>query len=189
LVFGLWSARIKRLYTRKKSLAVSLGATGFALLAVYFNVREYISLNNVTIVTGIIAKAGVTVFYGILMTYTSELYPTQLRSRAYGVCMVSGRFSMIVMPFFLAYMNQFEKLNAPLVLSMMLFISIAFLRCLPETYEQDMEEYKVDWAESVLKLEGNALETSKMNHSGIGVELMELERAGDRSQLMRDSRG
>lgn len=188
-MFGLWSARIKRLYTRKKSLAVSLGGTGCALLAVYFNVREYIDLRNMTIALGIIAKAGVTVFYGILMTYTSELYPTQLRSRAYGVCMVSGRFSMIVMPFFLAYMNQFEKVNAPLVLSMMLFISIAFLRCLPETYNQDMEEYRVDWAESVLRLESNALETSKGLHSGIGIELMQLERDGDRSELMKDSRG
>jgi MFS family permease len=188
LVFGLWSARIKRLYARKKSLAVSLGGTGFALLAVYFNVREYISLNNVTIVTGIIAKAGVTVFYGILMTYTSELYPTQLRSRAYGVCMVSGRFSMIVMPFILSWTDQFEKVRAPLVLSLMMFISIAFLRWLPETHNQDMEEYKVDWAESVLKLEINALETTRGDHSTIRIELMELERDGDRTGLMNESR-
>ena len=70
--------------------------------------------------------------------------------------------------------------NPPLVLSLMMFISIGFLRCLPETYNQDMEEYKLDWSESVMKLQNRPMDTSKFENSGFEIELLELDKSADR---------
>lgn len=63
---------------------------------------------------GIFAKAGVTVFYAILITYTAELYPTELRAQAYGYGLFSGRLAMTIMPFVLGYSKN-TLINPPLV--------------------------------------------------------------------------
>ena len=36
-------------------------------------------------------RFGITLYAVILVTYTSEIYPTSLRSKAYGLCMTVGR--------------------------------------------------------------------------------------------------
>jgi hypothetical protein len=69
------------------------------------------------------AKGGVTVFYAILMSYTAELYPTALRTRAYGVCLFSGRLAMCVMPFILG-LARHSIINPQLILSCLMFISV-----------------------------------------------------------------
>ena len=36
-------------------------------------------------------RFGITLYAVILITYTSEIYPTSMRSKAYGLCMTVGR--------------------------------------------------------------------------------------------------
>ena len=38
-----------------------------------------------------IIRFGITLYAVILVTYTSEIYPTSMRSKAYGLCMTIGR--------------------------------------------------------------------------------------------------
>ena len=125
------SAKIKRKFSRKRSLTFSFIVTGVAQLCVYFDFY--------TIYAGICAKAGVTIFYAILITYTAELYPTELRAQAYAYLIFSGRLAMIIMPFVLGYFKN-SLINPPLVLSCLMFISIPLVKALKETHNSDMTE-------------------------------------------------
>lgn len=43
-----------------------------------------------------------------------------------------------------------------------------------------MEEYKLDWSESVMKLQNRPMDTSKFENSGFEIELLELDKSADR---------
>lgn len=57
----------------------------------YFNNMVY--KKNIYINKGI--RFGISVFGGVLVTYTSERYPTVVRSLGYGICIASGKISTL----------------------------------------------------------------------------------------------
>ena len=128
---SLLSAYIKRRFTRKMSMQWMLTLTGFSQLLVYVNFHESLC--------AILSKFGITIFYGVLVTYTAELYPTEIRTKAYGAVMVAGRFSTILMPFVINGIKN-TAITPPIFLGFLAFITIPMLNTLQETYKTDMTE-------------------------------------------------
>lgn len=91
------SAPIKRRFKRKNSMQFCQTITGFSLLAVYFDFQHTLSAicNYFCLLKKLVAKLSVTVFFTILVTYTAELYPTEIRTKAYGVCLAAGRYFFV----------------------------------------------------------------------------------------------
>jgi len=40
-------------------------------------------------------KMFITIYSVVLMTYTSEIFPTEVRSQAYGLCMTMGQLGKL----------------------------------------------------------------------------------------------
>lgn len=56
----------------------------------YFSTFSYITLFDIKVI-----KFNITLYNGILLTYTSELFPTVVRTLGYGLCMTSGKAGLI----------------------------------------------------------------------------------------------
>ena len=70
-------------YRRKSVMSISLLLCGLSCLAIHLKFSQAI--------LAMVSKLAITVFYGVLIAYTAEIYPTDLRSQAYGFLMTSGR--------------------------------------------------------------------------------------------------
>ncbi len=53
---------------------------------------------DVETVCATLLKFGITIYIAILVTYTSEQYPTAMRAKAYGLCMTFGKIGSVVVP-------------------------------------------------------------------------------------------
>jgi predicted MFS family arabinose efflux permease len=94
LIASLLAAPIKRKFTRKISMQISLLFCSLSCLLIemsYFKVVLALGKPNFDPKI-LVSKFSITVFYGILVTYTAEIYPTNLRSQAYGTFLTAGRY-------------------------------------------------------------------------------------------------
>lgn len=60
--------------------------------------QQYCLLQTVETVCATLLKFSITIYYAILVTYTSESYPTAMRAKAYGLCMTFGKIGSVVVP-------------------------------------------------------------------------------------------
>ena len=58
----------------------------------------YCLLQTVETLCATLLKFSITIYYAILVTYTSESYPTAMRAKAYGLCMTFGKIGSVVVP-------------------------------------------------------------------------------------------
>jgi len=47
-----------------------------------------------------------SIFFSALITYSSEVYPTVVRSLGYGFTLTFGRMSTFIVPFYINYMRS-----------------------------------------------------------------------------------
>eukprot|EP01016_Furgasonia_blochmanni_P008425 TRINITY_DN13416_c0_g1_i2.p2 TRINITY_DN13416_c0_g1~~TRINITY_DN13416_c0_g1_i2.p2 ORF type:complete len:125 (-),score=15.72 TRINITY_DN13416_c0_g1_i2:59-433(-) len=102
----LISAPIKLNHTRKKSFSFAIALMTFGCLLLVFVPNPANCVTNddtcvhgyVTLLLSMLVKFGITIYSSILITYTSEVYPTEVRSLGYGFNMTIGRFGNIMMP-------------------------------------------------------------------------------------------
>ena len=79
-------------------------------------------------------KFAVTCFYSSLITYASEIYPTQVRSLGYGLTMTFGRIGTIINPFYLNLMiNSFSNKNPLAFYGPLTLLALAATYGLPYT--------------------------------------------------------
>uniref|UniRef100_A0A8C6TU05 Major facilitator superfamily (MFS) profile domain-containing protein n=1 Tax=Neogobius melanostomus TaxID=47308 RepID=A0A8C6TU05_9GOBI len=100
-------------------------------------------LSTVTLIMEMLAKFFFACGTSLLFTYTSELYPTPLRTTATGTCSMVSRIGSCFAPFllklsvFLKYLPHITMASmALLAASATLFIPESFGLPLPETFEQ-----------------------------------------------------
>ncbi|KRX06567.1 Major facilitator superfamily domain, general substrate transporter [Pseudocohnilembus persalinus] len=85
-------------------------------------------------------KFSITIFLSILITYTSEVFPTVVRSLGYGLCMTAGKGGTIFMPFIVSYF-ELEGLSPLIVFGFFgLFVVFLIFR-LPETKDVQMKDF------------------------------------------------
>ena len=82
-----------------------------------------------------------TVIFSGLINYSSEVYPTPIRSIGYGFTLTFGRLGSIVVPYYVNYMKlQYPTLNS--LCFMTPFGLIAFVLCciMPYTEKEGIKE-------------------------------------------------
>lgn len=77
-------------------------------------------------------KFGVAIFVNILITYTSEIYPTVVRTLGFGICMTFGRASSIAMPVIVQTM-QSHDINPVFSFGFLGIVAIVLLCFMPES--------------------------------------------------------
>eukprot|EP01016_Furgasonia_blochmanni_P028223 TRINITY_DN2965_c0_g3_i3.p1 TRINITY_DN2965_c0_g3~~TRINITY_DN2965_c0_g3_i3.p1 ORF type:complete len:633 (-),score=34.63 TRINITY_DN2965_c0_g3_i3:160-1950(-) len=155
----LLSAPIKlkneRIRASKYSMMIM---TAGSLLLVFFPMPDecYVHLNTcyqqyVTLFLATVVKFGITIYSSILFTYTSEVYPTTVRSLGYGFNMTVGRFTNIMMPLCIAYFQQ-NQVNPLIPFGLLGLLTIVVLRYTPETFKRDMPDYILETRQKEIPL-------------------------------------
>eukprot|EP01016_Furgasonia_blochmanni_P009277 TRINITY_DN1383_c0_g1_i15.p1 TRINITY_DN1383_c0_g1~~TRINITY_DN1383_c0_g1_i15.p1 ORF type:complete len:392 (-),score=26.03 TRINITY_DN1383_c0_g1_i15:97-1272(-) len=142
------TAPIKLRFDRVRSLSVSLMfVTGCCTLLIFFPIPEHCLLYETScsektwnLIFVVIAKFSITVYLGVLLTYTGEVYPTVVRSSGYGICMTIGRSGSILMPIIVAWC-QSKGYNPLVIISIFGTVGLFLLRRLPETFGRYMTDY------------------------------------------------
>ena len=81
----------------KLSMLLSLMLSIFGGICVYSNTSTYYTFYYCIFI--LVAKAGTNWLLGNCYLCTSLVFPTHLRSRAYGICNLIGRTALIICPF------------------------------------------------------------------------------------------
>ncbi len=76
----------------------------------------------------------------MLVIYTSESYPTEVRSLGLGLTMSTGRIGAIAMSFVVPYMNL-TQVNPLFAFGISGLIALIFIYFLPETYGRILRDY------------------------------------------------
>lgn len=75
-----------------------------------------------------------SVFFSGLIVYSSEVYPTVVRSLGYGFTLTFGRIATIIVPFFVNYMRtNLENKNSISLLAPFALIGYLLCRIMPNT--------------------------------------------------------
>lgn len=76
---------------------------------------------------------------GIIVTYTSEIFPTSMRSKGYGLCMTVGKAGCIIVPIYVSYLQIFSQ-NPLVYLGFLCLVAILLTYRLPETFDKSMQD-------------------------------------------------
>ena len=90
------------------------------------------------------SKFSISAFYGVLITYTSEVYPTKLRSQAYGFLMMGGRVATVALPYLTFAWELYVGYESLIMLAVVCLIALFTLFLLEETLDKDMDELQVN---------------------------------------------
>lgn len=88
------------------------------------------------------SKFSISVFYGVLVTYTSEIYPTNMRSQAYGLLLTSGRIATVGLPYLLKIWDTNVGSSPLMLFSLLCVICTVIMFVLEETLDRDMDEIR-----------------------------------------------
>lgn len=75
-----------------------------------------------TIFLAILLKIAIVIFIVVLMTYTTEIFPTNSRSAGYGICMMVGNTGSIFAPLYINYIVMMYHYNPLRILCLVGFI-------------------------------------------------------------------
>jgi len=149
---NIYAARFKFGIGRIQSLNYSILIVTFSCLASYFlPIPEECLLEQsqcyqktLLVLLAVIAKFGIGLFANILITYTSECYPTDIRALGLGLNLTVSRLGTIAMPYIVTIMQ--DNYVSPLVLmgamGLLAFVIIKFF--LTETLNETMLDTVVE---------------------------------------------
>jgi MFS family permease len=134
-------------FGRVRSLSIMMLLTAVSSL-LYFFVKMY-ELEPYDKILLFVARFSVTAIFSIMYTYSTEVYPTQIRAKGLGLNTLSARMASILVPIVVELVNPFTIFA---VLGILGFIFSFFL---PETFGKELEE---EIQEEKLKKKTNHLE-------------------------------
>ncbi|XP_071950755.1 organic cation transporter protein-like [Antedon mediterranea] len=121
-------------FGRRRSLSATLLLGGVACLLTIF-----IPMGIGRLTVAMVGKFGVTAAFGIIFFYTAELYPTNIRSVAVGICSTSGRIGAILSPYIL-HLSRYWAPLAMLTFSVLAISSGVLVLLLPETANRKLPD-------------------------------------------------
>ena len=153
---------INRRFGRKLSLIISVGLVSLSCLSIiFFPIPDecYLAVEGcyqkkVSVISTIVsflfwkksltfkklAKFGLAFFASVLITYTSESYPTEVRTLGLGLTMSTGRLGAIAMPFIVAWLDN-TQVSPLFSFGVAGLIALIFIYFLPETYGRILKDY------------------------------------------------
>lgn len=120
-LLGSWA--IETRLGRKGTMALSLGATGVAILGFIFA-----DSSSAIVATSMAISLTATTSYAAIYGYTPEVFDTDIRGTASGTASALSRFAGIIAPV-LAGVLFATSLSAPLVISVFLFV-VSVILCI-----------------------------------------------------------
>jgi len=148
---NLYAARFKFGVGRIISLKYSLLVVSLACLVNYFLpipeecfLEQRCYQKTLSVLLAAIAKFGIGLFANILITYTSESYPTEVRALGLGLNLTISRIGTVAMPYIVTLMQDHHV--SPLVLmgAMGLLAFVVTIWCLDETLDRVMKDFIVE---------------------------------------------
>lgn len=148
---NLYAARFKFGVGRIKSLKYSILVVSIACLVNYFLpipedcfLEQRCYQKTLSVLLAVIAKFGIGLFANILITYTSESYPTEVRALGLGLNLTISRIGTVAMPYIVTIMQ--DNNVSPLVLmgAMGLLAFLVTIWCLDETLDRVMKDFIVE---------------------------------------------
>jgi OCT family organic cation transporter-like MFS transporter 4/5 len=122
---------------RKICLVVSLVAATIACLGA--SVSEYYSMVAQSICLGLM-RFGLAAAFDVVFTLTSELFPTVVRSSAFGACSTLSRISSMMAPAIVEVGMEMQL--QPLVgITLVLIVNSICSLKIPETLNRDLPDY------------------------------------------------
>lgn len=126
------SSPITKKYPRKYSMAVCLLICGLSCFL--SKVFPYPTI------MAIVSKFSISIYYNILLNYTTEIYPTEVRSQATGFLMTVGRVSLLIMQWsFNLWYNYTGYLSYHLI-GVITFLGGFAIYGLEETFQKELDE-------------------------------------------------
>ncbi|ESN92519.1 hypothetical protein HELRODRAFT_181394 [Helobdella robusta] len=127
-------------FGRKRPCVVFYIIGGTALFSLTFltNTENFTVLVCSTVLN-MVGKFGTTGAFGIIFLYSAELFPTNLRSQAVGVCSCMGRVSTLLASFS-TYMARMFPTALSLSFACMSILSAVLVMFLPETNHRPLPE-------------------------------------------------
>lgn len=93
----------------------------------------------ITAILGLMARFGLSIFSGILITWTLDTYPTQLRSTGMSLCLTTGKLSTVFMPFLIAYCVG--KINPMFFFGLFGFSGLLLMLLMPKISNYDLQDF------------------------------------------------
>lgn len=89
---GMW---LNKYAGRKTSTIGILATIGLTMFLLIFVPSDHWS----AIVLGVAGMSASTMIFNVAYVYTSELYPTEIRNMAFGICTAGGKIGATIAPF------------------------------------------------------------------------------------------
>eukprot|EP01121_Diplochlamys_sp_Union-15-3_P015667 TRINITY_DN5222_c0_g1_i1.p1 TRINITY_DN5222_c0_g1~~TRINITY_DN5222_c0_g1_i1.p1 ORF type:complete len:194 (+),score=15.41 TRINITY_DN5222_c0_g1_i1:86-583(+) len=125
---------------RKKTLAINYAICGLCTLALISNPGRIVGT-----VLLVIARAAIMGSFACSWAYTPEVYPTEIRATALGLCSAVSKISAIFTPFIPSLLTSIGRWIPPIVFSSFCLLSVVASIMLPyETKGQKMVESDQD---------------------------------------------
>ena len=120
---------------RRPSVSISMLIGGLSCIACGFLQKPSLSWLNTTLY--LVGKMFVTCAFGTIYLYTSELYPTSLRTAGVGMSSMCGRVGAIVSPY-IAVLDKFGSWLPMCIFGAAALLSGALIAILPETSGREL---------------------------------------------------
>jgi hypothetical protein len=103
-------------YGRRLTISVTLIVAGVILLGSLLEMIEWIdSLDGFKLAIFVLAKFVITQSYSGVIIHAPELFPTNLRSFGYGICLFSGKITSAISPIISIYISKIMPRLPPII--------------------------------------------------------------------------
>lgn len=145
-------------YGRRLTTSITLILAGVILLASLVDMIEFVALNCqwIKLAIFVLAKFIVTQSYSSVILHAPELFPTNLRSFGYGICLFSGKITSMFSPMISIYLSKIYP-RLPAIIYGVMSISCGLIALyVPETLNRPLPnsiDDVVHWSLSLSKEE------------------------------------
>lgn len=149
-------------YGRRLTVSITLILAGLTLLATFIETFEFAEkIPWIKLVLFIFAKFIVTQSYSAVILHAPELFPTNLRSFGYGICLFSGKITSVLSPMISIYLSKVLPLLPALIYGAMSILCGIISLYVPETLNRPLPnsiEDVVKWPRNLTEEEWKVVE-------------------------------
>jgi MFS family permease len=126
-------------YGRRPTISITLIAAGVILLGSLLEMIDFIdSLEGFKLAIFVLAKFIITQSYSGVIIHAPELFPTNLRSFGYGVCLFSGKITSSISPIISIYISKIMPRLPPIIYGVISILCGIVSLYIPETLNRPL---------------------------------------------------
>ena len=126
-------------YGRRLTISITLIAAGVILLGSLLEMIDFIdSLEGFKLAIFVLAKFIITQSYSGVIIHAPELFPTNLRSFGYGICLFSGKITSSISPIISIYISKIMPRLPPIIYGVISILCGVVSLYIPETLNRPL---------------------------------------------------